>query len=112
MEKQHRTYDPSLKNTAIRFVLQHPSYSIKAIANKFGINDRTLATWMRNARGEKVFMQRRRGIERGGDQKMRECLMCHKEFLSESVGNRVCMTCKPSQNHFHEPALRVWQAGA
>ena len=34
--------------------------------------------------------------DKNDEEKMRRCLKCGKEFLSEWIGNRICPKCKSS----------------
>ncbi|SBW11982.1 hypothetical protein KL86APRO_20384 [uncultured Alphaproteobacteria bacterium] len=38
-----------------------------------------------------------------GQERMRKCLRCGSEFLSEGPGNRICPDCKPAVNAAYEP---------
>jgi hypothetical protein len=35
--------------------------------------------------------------------KLRDCLSCHRAFLSEGPGNRICTSCKSSRDAWSGP---------
>jgi len=86
----------------------------RVIAEPFGVHVTTIAVVINNLIDEARMKQRPQRTSRTPVKKVRRpCLKCRRQFLSEGAHNRICLSCKKTNNdcYNHPFAKEVSAAG-
>ena len=72
-----------------------PGYELRPVKGGYAVfegNDQVSTTYETYDRGQGA-LERKQRVAKRSQRKMRNCMCCLKEFLSEGIHNRLCCDC-------------------